>query len=698
MIGVRRSRNRIGLRLFEGTSALVMTGILATMPMLKRDGDASLQELASRGYSVPTRETPVSVVPFEGGLASHAAGWRPGVVSLRSEPAGGGSASVYLRHELMHEANHRTCGGSLPAWADEAAAMAFSGEVDDSVEASLSESDLESVRKAARLRSPLMPHHLRTISRLVARYGWPTSACAVSPEIEKVLVYGAAASDKFSYVLMSYSSGRVLARSGDQRGVYPVGSLMKIPYVASLREPRATVEEDALLASDTDTLARSIGRVDLARYRALVQGVGGAWYDGLGSGALLGERDADGEFPFEFSLSSTARLVRSALAESPGTFSVLRSQGSDARSTLRRAPGSFLALLRELDAGAKTGSVSDSKGEPLVGHLALFWPADAPTLIAVFRKSGVRGASLAELAVPVLKRWREEFRSTEIDVRVSILSQLPRSAWSLRPFEGVQGCREVKLPSGKKVTSCGLWTIETAAQRARATRLVAGVISADQTMLTTDRETYADAVVASEGDDLPRSARQALRAVVVWNALHGGPDRGHPEDRLCDTTHCMVFLGHSMEQNGIFEKVPEKLDREVWSLLQSNGTQQRTWFPFSFGGTSSWERRISGERLALLVREPLVLDVRRELKRTGEVLLRLTYEAGEESVPCDKIMTLLDLPSCPDAVRHADSRHYVFSGMGRGHGLGLSLERARYLSLQGKSAADILRDACASSG
>jgi hypothetical protein len=153
-----------------------------------------------------------------------------------------------------------------------------------------------------------------------------------------------------------------------------------------------------------------------------------------------------------------------------------------------------------------------------------------------------------------------------------------------------------------------------------------------------------------------------------------------------------------MEQNGIFEKVPEKLDREVWSLLQSNGTQQRTWFPFSFGGTSSWERRISGERLALLVREPLVLDVRRELKRTGEVLLRLTYEAGEESVPCDKIMTLLDLPSCPDAVRHADSRHYVFSGMGRGHGLGLSLERARYLSLQGKSAADILRDACASSG
>lgn len=685
--------HKMSVRLFEGASALVMTGILATMPMLKRDGDAALRELASRGYTIPTWESPVSVVPFEGGSTSHAAGWQPGVVSIRPEPVGGVAASVYLRHELVHEASYRTCKGSLPGWAEEAAAMAFSGEVDDSLEGVPSEVEIEAVRKATRLRSPLMPRHLRTISRLVAYYGWPTAACAISQEIEKVLAHSAPISDQFSYVLMSYSSGRILAESGDQKGVYPVGSLLKIPFVASLREPRIQADGYALLASDTDTLEKSVSRLDLARYRQFVQGVGGTWKDGLTSRALLGERDARGEFPIELSLSSAARLMRSALMSAPSAFSILRSQGNDPRSTLQRASARFVSLLRDLDAGAKTGSVSDSKGEPLVGHLAVFWPADAPTLIAVFRKSGARGASLAELALPVLERWRAEFRPSEINVRVALLSQLPRSAWTLSAFDKIPGCREEKLSGGERVTSCGVWAIATAAQRARATRLVAGIISSDETTLTTDRETYADAVVASEGDDLPRAARQALRAIVVWNALYGGRVRGHPEGRLCDTTHCMVFLGYSIQQRGLFEKPPEKPDPASVSFLRNAQVRYHSWIPFSLGGGSQWEHRVPAERIARLMREPLVLDVRRELRRTGEVFLRFTYEAGEESVPCDKVMTLLDLPSCPDAVRHGEAQQYVFSGMGRGHGMGLSLERARDLALEGKGALEILRDA-----
>lgn len=689
------SRHAIGVRLFEGASALVMTGILATMPMLERDGDAALYELASRGYSVPTGESPVSVVPLDAGLPSHAAGWRPGVVSMRPEPTGGVSASMYLRHELVHEANYRTCGGSLPVWADEAAAMAFSGELTESIDAVPSEAELEAVRKAARLRSPLMSQHLKTLARLVTRYGWPTAACAVSPEIEKVLAHNARISEGLSSVLISYSSGRVLAQSGDQKQEYPVGSLMKIPFVASLREPRTSAEGDALLESDTETLAKSAGRLDLTAYRELVQGAGGEWQDDLVSRALLGERDSQGTFPFEFSLSETARLVRSALGQAPRALSLLRSQGSDSRSTLYRAPARFVALLHELDAGAKTGTVSDSKGEPLVGHLVVFWPADAPTLIAVFRKSGTRGASLAEMALPFLERWRTEFPSTKINVRVALLSQLPRSAWTLRPFDGIRGCREGRYESGERGTSCGVWEIKTTAQRARATRLVAGLISSDETALTTDRETYADAVVASEGDDLPRAARQALRAVVVSNALEGGQVREHPNKRLCDTTHCMVFLGHSIEQRAVFESAPEKLDSESMSLLRSTRAVHPSWFPFSLGGASSWERTIPEERIASIVGESLVLDVRREHRRSGLVFMRFIYEEGEESVPCDRVMTLLDLPSCPDAVRHADFQSYVFSGIGRGHGMGLSLERARHLALQGKNAVEILRDAIA---
>jgi hypothetical protein len=693
-----RVRHAMGVRLFEGASALVMAGIVATIPMLERDGDAALRELAARGYSVPTSESPVSVVPFEGGSASHAAGWRPGVVSIRPEPTGGVAPSVYLRHELVHEASYRTCKGSLPAWAEEAAAIAFSGEVYGSLEVMPSEDEIEAVRKATRLRAPLMPHHLRTIARLVGHYGWPIAACAVSPEIEKVLAHNARISDQFSFVLMSYSSGRVLAEAGDQKSLTPVGSLLKIPFVASLQEPKTEAELGALLASDTATLERSVDRVDLTRYRHFVQGVGGTWRDGLGGRALLGERDARGEFPFEFSLVTSARLIRSALLHSPAAFSILRSQGSDARSTLHNAPPRFVALLRELSAGAKTGSVSDSKGEPLVGHLAVFWPADAPTLIAVFRKSGVRGASLAELALPVLERWRGEFRSGEIDVRVALLSQLPRSAWALSVFDGVPGCRETRLSLGGRATSCGVWAVTTGAPRARRSRLLAGVVSADERTLTTDRETYADAVVASEGDGLPRAARQALRAVVLWNALHGGHVRGHSEEQLCDTTHCMVFLGHSPDQRGVFDRAPEKLAPASLAVLRNAPANYRSWFPFSLGGGSPWERRVSDEQLTRVAREPLVLDVRRERRRTGEVFLRFVYEAGEECVPCDKAMTLLDLPSCPDAVRHGDARHYVFSGVGRGHDMGLSLERARRLALEGKSAEGILRDALDSEG
>ncbi len=687
---------RRGFRLFEGASALVLSGVLATMPTLERDGVVALGELSSRGYSVPTPDSPLRVVPFEVGSASHAAGWRPGVVSMRPEPAGDVSPSVYLRHELIHEANYRTCRGSLPAWADEAAAMAFSGEANESIAGLPNETELEGVRKATRLRSPLMPQHMRTIARLVSHYGWPTTACAVSPDIEKIIALGARPSGELSYVLMSSASGRVLAASGDQKGQYPIGSLMKIPFVASLREPITHIEGDALLASDTDALERVVGRLELSRFRAFMRGVGATWFDGLGSRVLLGERDAKGRFRLEFSLLGTARVIRSALLSSPRVFSGLRAQGSDSRSTLHNAPARFKALLRELDAGAKTGSVTDPRGEPLIGYLALFWPADSPTLIAVFRKSGVRGASLAESVLPLLERWKGEFRAAEIDVQVALLSQLPRTAWSVRAFEGIPGCHEEKLPSAERTTSCGVWMIETRALRARATRLVAGIISPDETRLKTDRETYADAVVTSEGDDLPRAARQALRTVVVWNALHGGHVRGDSQTGLCDTTHCMVFLGHPIEGHSVFERAPEKLDPACLSLFQNNRAQHGNWFPFSVGGSSSWERLIPEARLARIVGEPLVLDVRRELRRSGDVFLRFTYGAGEESVPCDKVMTLLDLPSCPDAVRHDAAQSYVFSGMGKGHGMGLSLERARQLALRGEGAAEILQDAITS--
>jgi peptidoglycan hydrolase-like amidase len=53
-----------------------------------------------------------------------------------------------------------------------------------------------------------------------------------------------------------------------------------------------------------------------------------------------------------------------------------------------------------------------------------------------------------------------------------------------------------------------------------------------------------------------------------------------------------------------------------------------------------------------------------------------------------------DLPSCPATI-HPDEadNSWNFTGIGEGHGLGLSVERAKMLSEAGKSAVEILNDA-----
>jgi hypothetical protein len=181
--------------------------------------------------------------------------------------------------------------------------------------------------------------------------------------------------------------------------------------------------------------------------------------------------------------------------------------------------------------------------------------------------------------------------------------------------------------------------------------------------------------------------------VIAWNGVHGASSHSHRHEQLCDTSHCMVFLGHSESQRKLLVSPAARLDTDSFAFLRDVSNGGRQWFPFSAGGELQWEQQVSGERIAQIAKEPAVLGLRREVRRTGEVFVRLVYESGEESVPCEQIMTMLDLPSCPDRVRPVDGGHYLFSGIGRGHGRGLSVERARSLSLRGVSASEILRDA-----
>src|SRR6185295_58858 len=117
-----------------------------------RAGATALAELSARGYARIDATTPVRVYPLESGADAepgHAARWRPGVIALRPDPVGGEPATVYLRHELMHEASFRTCRGRLRQWAEEAAAIAFSGE--RLIARDVSDDALEHLRAAARL-------------------------------------------------------------------------------------------------------------------------------------------------------------------------------------------------------------------------------------------------------------------------------------------------------------------------------------------------------------------------------------------------------------------------------------------------------------------------------------------------------------------------------------------------------------------
>ena len=143
--------------LFEAGAAIIFFGSLIHDPQIEKYGAEALQELQSRGYRVPTNSDPVRVYPAEGQHLKplEAGGWRPGVVLLRPNPLGTADPKTYLRHELMHESSFRTCEGRLPLWAEEAAAIDFSGELAGVAQpGEISTSELERLREKIRIGAP----------------------------------------------------------------------------------------------------------------------------------------------------------------------------------------------------------------------------------------------------------------------------------------------------------------------------------------------------------------------------------------------------------------------------------------------------------------------------------------------------------------------------------------------------------------
>ena len=696
--------------LLEAGAAILFFGSLIHHPELTRSGDRALAELQARGYRCPTIAEPVRVYPArtEGSFHSDLAGsWSPGVISLRESPKGGIAPEIYLRHELMHEASFRTCGGKIPLWAEEAAALHFSGELSLRQDSGTrDEAALDHLRERVRIGARLDEASYAALASLVTVFGWPDEPCAVSEEIKKLV---ADREDSgFSFILIHLLSGRVLEARGDLTTSYPPGSLLKIPYAASLREASNEALGEELARSDTARLLLRRQSFDLNRFRflsslvkksSLARDAGPgkeATIDEHAARTYLGERSRGGLFPLEVDLKELALMLRASLLLAPARFSGLSANGSLPQSTLVEAGDEEKALLKKMRALSKTGTVSDERGNPLVGHLMVAWPQENPLFLAVFRRTGTNGALTLRPAAGLLQQWSSRYTAESGQVKVRLLTLTPRSSW-----EVVEECgsREREEPGGGRLrfSPCGWFKILSTARGSRSERFVRGLLQTmpgeDKVILKTDPETYADAVLAAEAQDLHGQAARALRAVIFWDGVHGA--HRHPDtSSLCDTTHCMVFQGSASTADGRrLEATDPTLRRRLDEITR---TKRLDWFPFSEGGVEQWERLISSTEMKAVVGESAILDLRRERMRNGDTLIHLIYPESEEQVPCEVFRARLKLPSCPETIEYDQvGAAWRLQGIGRGHGLGLSVEKARALGRSGYSAEAILKDASA---
>ncbi|WP_157199180.1 hypothetical protein [Methylomonas koyamae] len=411
---------------FEAGAAILFFGALAQQPALQGDAFQAMQELAALGYRIPSAEQPLRVFPaLTGGEFSgrHAGAWRPGSIYLREITQPGFSTSAYLRHELFHEASYRTCNGRLPEWAEEMAAMRFSGELAGREhEPQPNAADLENLISHIRQNSALDRSDRDLLGRLALHYEWPSAICNPPETLSRLLgaPFPAAGS---GYLLASLVSGRILETGGDVATPLPPGSLLKIPYAAALSQANPQILADELAASDTDKLGARRAQFSPERYRLLLSPIKQQsltlqppvteqdWR------AYLGERGADGGFALEASLPELALTLRAALLSQPDYFQGLVRNGATPNSTLAGIDAADKQTFRKLKALAKTGTVSSSGGQPLVGHLMVAWPAEHPVYLAVFRQSGSSGAALAAKAAGLLRDWQRRFPSRYAAVR-----------------------------------------------------------------------------------------------------------------------------------------------------------------------------------------------------------------------------------------------------------------------------------------
>ena len=404
---------------------------------------------------------------------------------------------------------------------------------------------------------------------------------------------------------------------------------------------------------------------------------------------LLGEANEAGKFDIQLSLLDLARVLRVSIKLKPEAFVALAKNGEEPSSTLHMASSEQKAQIRALHALVKTGTVSSSRGEPLLGTLMLAWPKESPEYLAVIRRGGVRGANVMQFAAHQIDSWRQKFSLQNAKTKVWLLSFAEPTKRKI-----VDVCPRIALPVQRKeeesfISACGRFRIVSSALKSKSERIVSGEISIinNNVVLATDAWTYTNAVVSAEGDELNGEAKKAFWNIVFWNATRGM--RRHPETQsLCDLTHCMVFLGDSARDDDLY-------DKNIIELLNDKAKKSGdAWFMFSRGGNERWKQSLPIEKLRRIFGENEVIDIKRVRDETAITKIVLAYSNSEEQVPCNVFMTKLDLRSCPTKIKfNYAQQEWVFYGMGDGHEEGFDLLKAMNNDDSGDTAIEFINGA-----
>ncbi len=669
----------------------------------------------------------------------------PGTIEVRLSAVAALDAStrLALRHEVVHQFLWRRCGPSThDRLFHEAIAVALSGEAP-----MWREGGYHSIAVAAQtLQSTELdtPRARRALARLVSEggQGLPASLstrlsrCAddapwVPLDVDE-LAGGAIQAAHDALVVLHTQTGEVLEQSGAATVPQPYGSTLKPFIVAAAVAAGRPLPVLTAAPSDPQWACGEGMPAELDVAGALQRSCNG-WFLGLEAhqGHAAVDLGALGEVLVRLGLSrlpadmSEAIGVRTgptigarALAEAyrllalttPAARDVDVIRALSTRGTLVGAAG--IEGLRGM--AAKTGTVRDHASRPTHGLLV----AVDDQLVIVRIRAGVQARALVSDVVAARRRHqgrRHEKRNVQvfglmpeqnIDVRCDgtavTIDAIPRLASSTTLSS--------LLSRGRAVCAGGPWRVS--AGRALAERPYAGVFvrsvappfsSSDETatprqraarrgsdvLFVTSRLRYTAGVLQAEDAAIRGEARVAL-ARVIDHDLDFGHER-HSGRPVCDTTHCMTFLGTP----------PDTPDAAVVAALSRplSAAGLSGWLPFSQGGESPWEQTRShddvvaavGAFTMLLAKEPgvgeapSVLVVRQETEGDADVDVT-------ERLPCERLWSPLRLPSCPTRIeRHAETWRFV--GRGAGHGLGLDVEAAKAQARAGASVDAILERA-----